>query len=261
MHFTSETSADGVIERTFALDDVTGVVWSPASATDPAPLVLMGHGGGLHKFATALVARARYYVTTCGYAVASIDAPGHGERPRSAEDQAQVSRMLDARASGRSIDAIVTAYNASLAERAVPEWQATLDALQTVPEIRSGGPVAYTGMTLASAIGLPLAAVEPRITAAVFGGVLVYDALLDAARRITIPIQFLLPWDDAEISRGSGFELFDAFASPEKTLHANPGGHHQVPWLETEDSAHFLTRHLGRGRPSDEPTPEGPVVR
>jgi hypothetical protein len=72
---------------------------------------------------------------------------------------------------------------------------------------------------------------------------LVHESLVEAARRITIPIQFLLPWDDEEIDR---LALFDTFASKEKTLHANPGGHHQVPWFEVDNSARFFARHLGR---------------
>jgi pimeloyl-ACP methyl ester carboxylesterase len=246
MHFTAETSSNGVLERSFTLDDITGVLWSPIAAGDHVPLLLMGHGGGLHKKAPGLVSRALHYVTTCGYHVAAIDAPGHGERPRTAEDQRAVAELIRARAAGEPIDRIVADYNASLAERAVPEWRATIDALQALPEIGPAGPVGYSGMTLASAIGMPLTVVEPRITAAIFGGVLVYDSLIEAARRITIPIEFLLPWDDEEIDRQSGLALFDAFASKEKTLHANPGSHYEVPWFETEDSGRFFARHLER---------------
>jgi hypothetical protein len=153
--------------------------------------------------------------------------------------------MMRARGAGEPIDRIVADFNASLAERAVPEWQATLDALQALPGIGADAPVGYSGMTLASAIGLPLAAVEPRIAAAVLGAVFASDSVIDAARRITIPVQFLLPWDDVEINRRSGLQVFDAFASPEKTLHAHAGDHHQVPWFETEDSVRFFARHLG----------------
>ncbi|MEU4295136.1 alpha/beta hydrolase [Kribbella sp. NPDC026596] len=244
MHFIAETSSNGVVERNFTLGEITGVLWSPASGADGAPLVLMGHPGGLHKKAPGLVARAHYYVTTCGFTVAAIDAPGHGDRPRTPQDERWVAALLNARAAGEPLGPIITDYNISLTERAVPEWQATLDALQALPEIGTATPIGYTGMTLASAIGLPLAAVEPRITAAVFGGVFVYDALTEAARQITIPIQFLLPWDDDEIDRQSGLDLYDAFASKDKTLHANPGTHHQVPWHETETSAHFFHRHF-----------------
>jgi hypothetical protein len=244
MHFTAQTSSNGVVERSFILGEVTGVLWSPASGSEHAPLVLMGHGGGLHKKAPGLVARAHHYVTTCGFTVAAIDAPGHGDRPRNAQDEQWVAALRAARAAGEPIDPFVIDYNSSLAERAVPEWQATLDALLALPEIGTEAPVGYGGMTLATQIGVPLTATEPRITAAVFGGVFVYDAMTEAARRITIPIRFLLPWDDEEISRQPGLALFDAFASKGKTLHAMPGSHREVPWFEVEDSARFFQRHL-----------------
>ncbi|MFF4733723.1 dienelactone hydrolase family protein [Streptomyces mirabilis] len=246
MHFTAETSSNGVVERNFTLDEVTGVLWSPASGSDGAPLVLMGHSGGLHKKAPGILARAHHYVTTCGFTVAAIDAPGHGDRPRNAEDKQWVAALLQARAAGEPIGPIIVDFNGSLAERAVPEWQATLDALQALPEIGPEAPVGYGGMTLGTATGLLLAAIEPRITAAAFGGVFVYEALTEAAGRITIPIEFLLPWDDEEINRQAGLALFDACASKEKALHAHPGRHNQVPGFEVDNSARFFLRHLGR---------------
>jgi cephalosporin-C deacetylase-like acetyl esterase len=152
---------------------------------------------------------------------------------------------MRAREAGEPLGPIITAYNTSLAERAVPEWQATLDALQGLPEIGTEAPVGYSGITLGASIGLPLVAIEPRITAATFGGVFVYDALTEAARRITIPVLFLVPWDDEEIDRRTDLALFGAFASKEKTLHANPGRHNQVPEFEIDDEARFYARHLG----------------
>jgi hypothetical protein len=47
--------------------------------------------------------------------------------------------------------------------------------------------IGYSGMTLASAIGIPLAVADPRIRAAIFGGVFTYDAVIEAAGRVTIP--------------------------------------------------------------------------
>jgi hypothetical protein len=244
MKFIAETSSNGVIERTFTVDDVPGVLWSPASGPTGGPLILMGHPGGLHKKAPGLVDRVHHYVTTCGFTAASIDSPGHGDRPRSAPDEAWVAAMFKARAAGEPIGPIVTEYNGSLAERAVPEWQATIDALQSLPEIGPDAPIGYSGMTLATAIGIPLAAVDDRIAAAVFGGVLVYDALTDAARKVTIPLQFILPLDDPELPREPGLAVFDAFGSSDKILHAHPGNHFKVPWSETESSVHFFQRHL-----------------
>jgi len=72
----------------------------------------------------------------------------------------------------------------------------------------------------------------------------VHESLIEAARRVTVPVQFLLPWDDEHVDRQSALALFDAFASKEKTLHANPGDHRDVRWLGVDDS--FLVRHLGR---------------
>ena len=252
LRFTAETSSDGVLERDFTVGEVPGVLWSPVSGPDRTPLILMGHGGGLHKKTPELVARAREYVTTCGFAVVAIDAPGHGDRPRSAEDDQARADLRHAWQTGGPIGEISSRYGASLALRAVPEWQETLDALQELPEIGKEAPIGYGGgITLGTAIGVPLTAVEPRIAAAVFGGgFFVFEALIEAARRITVPIQFLLPWDDEHVDRRTTLALFDAFASEEKTLHANPGGHHEVPWFETEISGHFFARHLGRSVPS-----------
>lgn len=243
--FTAQSTTDGVVERDFLVGDVPGVLWSPASASPGTPLVLMGHGGGLHKRSPGLVGRARATVLRDGFAVAAIDAPGHGDRQRSAEDQRWVDTMVSERAEGRSMASTITVYNGSLADRAVPEWQATVDALQELPEIGADAPIGYSGMTLASAIGIPLAAADPRISAAIFGGVFVYDAITRAAGRITIPIEFLLPWNDDELDRESGLALFDAFGSQDKTLHAFPGSHFTVPVQRID--TRFFARHLRPG--------------
>jgi dienelactone hydrolase len=247
MRFTAGTSSNGVVERDFVVGEVPGVLWSPVSGPDHAPLVLMGHGGGLHKKTPALMARAHDAVTTWGYTVVAIDAPGHGDRPRTAEDEQARAEFRQAQATGDTerFESASVRYAISLAERAVPEWQATLDALQQLPEIGADAPIGYGGISLGTAIGVPLTAVEPRITAAIFGGgFFVYEALIEAARRITVPIQFLLPWDDEYVDRQSALALFDAFASKEKTLHANPGDHRTIRWTGVDNE--FLARHLGR---------------
>lgn len=250
MHFTSETSSNGVIERSFTLDDVTGVLWSPESLPGAAPLVLAGHPGGLHKKAPGHVARAHCLVTVDGFHVVSIDAPGHGDRPRNSRDERWIAEFRQARAEGSpSFGQILAEYSASVAERAVPEWRATIDAVMSLPEIGAHVPVGYSGMSLAGAIGIPLAAVEPRITAACFGWLSAHDALLEAAKQITIPIEYLLPLDDKEIPRAFGLELFEAFASADKVLHAFPGGHSQVP-TDGRIDTRFFARHLGGHRPA-----------
>jgi hypothetical protein len=64
------------------------------------------------------------------------------------------------------------------------------------------------------------------------------------ATRVTIPVQIVLQWDDELVPRLSGLALFDAFASSEKTLHANSGRHAEVPRFEIESAERFFTRHL-----------------
>jgi pimeloyl-ACP methyl ester carboxylesterase len=248
MHFSAQTSANGVIERDFTVGEVPGVLWSPPSGPERAPLVLLGHGGGTHKRWPGMAGRARLLVTDGGFHVATLDAPGHGDRPRTATDEREFAELLRARAAGEPEGPVVTRYNADIARRAVPEWRAVLDALQQLPEIGADGPVGYYGINMGTAIGVPLVAIEPRITAAVFGQFWP-TTLVAAARRITIPIEFVLQWDDEHISRQDGLALFDAFASTQKSLHANSGRHKEVPRFEAESAVRFFARHLGRVQP------------
>ena len=53
--------------------------------------------------------------------------------------------------------------------------------------------------------------------------------LREEARQVTIPLQFLMQWDDEGNDRQPVLDLFDAFGTREKTLHANLGGHTGVP--------------------------------
>jgi len=254
LRFTGESSANDMVERDFTVGDVPGVLWSPASGAGRAPLILLGHGGGNHKKHPAMAGRARLLVTGCGFHAAVIDAPGHGDRPRTAHDEREITALYRARAAGEPEGPIVVRYNADLPERAVPEWRATLDALTQLPEIGPDGPVGYFGLNMGTAIGVPLVATEPRITAAVFG-LHWPDVLAEKARQITIPIEFDMQWDDEHIPRAAGLALFDAFASTDKTLHANAGRHKDLPRFESESAARFFARHFGQAVAA---TPDGP---
>ena len=249
MHFTSETTVNGVSERLFTLDGVPGALWSPTDTPAGRPLVLLCHGGGQHSRAPGLVARAHRYVTSCGFVVAAIDAPGHGDRPRTDQDDRFTAGIRKRVAAGEPVGPELARHNAELAVRAVPEWRAALDGIQELDFIGPVGPVGFWGVSLGSAIGVPLAAVEPRITAAVFG-LAGHDTVAEAARHVNVPIEFLLQWDDELVPRDSALALFGAFASHEKTLHANPGRHAGVPRFELESSERFFTRHLTHGATS-----------
>jgi hypothetical protein len=239
MHFTSEQRLNGgVFEREFILGEIPGVLWTPTSA--PAALILVGHPGGLRQMYPRLPGRA-LHAAEYGFASVAIELPGSGDRPRSAaaeQARADLRRALEV---GEPVDEIVDALVLPLVERAVPEWQATLDAVLSLPEIR--GPVGFSGGVIA--IGIRLAVVEPRIAAALlFAGSFVPRAMFEEARQVTIPLHVLLQWDDEGNDRQMALDLFDAFGSTEKTLHANLGGHTGVPSFEADASAQFFARHL-----------------
>ena len=99
-------------------------------------------------------------------------------------------------------------------------------------------------MSLGCGLGVPLLAAEPRVGAAVLG-LLGVHGLAETAARVTAPVQLLLQWDDDLVPRDQGLALFDALASAEKTLHANPGRHGEIPGFETDGSLRFFARHLG----------------
>jgi hypothetical protein len=242
MHFTSEPRVnDGMVERDFALGDIPGILWMPEHAPAPTPLVLLGHPGGLHKMKPRLAARAQRAVAD-GFAAATIELPGSGDRPRVATvDEARADLRLALEA-GASVGAdLIDRLVLPLVEQAVPEWQAALDALLSLPGI--GGPAGYSGGVIS--IGVRLARVEPRILAAgLFAGSFVPRVIYEEARLVTIPLQVLLQWDDEGNNRQAALDLFDAFGSREKSLHANMGGHTGVPAFATEDAAGFFARHL-----------------
>ena len=241
MRVTSEQRLDdGAFERDFTLGEIPGILWTPASPS-AAPLILAGHPGGLDKMRPRLAARARDYAAEYGFAAATIELPGSGERPRSAAAEHARADLRRAMTAGEPTDQIVDRLVLPLVDQAVPEWQATLDALLSLPEI--GGPVGYEGGVIA--IGIRLGVVEPRIAAALlFAGSFVPRALFGEARQVTIPLQVLLQWDDEGNDRQRTLDLFDAFGSKEKTLHANMGGHTGVPSFEIDAGARFFARHL-----------------
>ncbi|UOB07678.1 alpha/beta hydrolase [Streptomyces sp. HP-A2021] len=243
MHFTSEQRLDdGVLEREFTLGEIPGILWTPASTCAPVPLILLGHPPlGLRKMYPRLVARARHSAAE-GFATATIELPGSGDRSRwPAAEQARADLRRAMQAGEPVSDEIVDALVLPLVDKAVPEWQATLDALLSLPDI--DGPVGYSGGVIS--IGIRLAVVEPRIVAAgFFAGSFVPRAMFEEARQVTIPLHVLLQWDDEGNDRQAALDLFDAFGSQEKSLHANMGGHTGVPQFAADAAVQFFTRHL-----------------
>lgn len=223
MRFTSRTSSDGVREQLFTLGEIPGVLWTPEGAAGTRPLILMGHGGGQHKKAPGIVARARCFVAEGGFAVAALDVPGHGDRPKE-EEYDRIATENQARVqAGEELAPLIADFQMLVARRTVPEWRAVLGAVQELDHVGTG-PVGYWGVSLGCGLGVPFVAAEPRVRAAVLGSGGA-PASAEAAARITVPVEFLVQWDDERVPRAQSLALFDALASAEKTLHANPGKH------------------------------------
>jgi len=220
---------------------VPALVWLPAGGSGPRPVVLVGHGAGGHK-AAPIVARAAGLVTSLGLAALSIDCPYHGDR--TPPDEAGLTAAQ--RRERLGLDGW-RERNAQAVPQTVADWRAALDAAQGIDEI-GPGPAGYLGLSLGARFGLPLVAAENRIAAAVLGlfGATETGPVADAARQVTVPVLFLLQWDDELYPRAGGLTLFDMLGSSEKTLHASPGRHLDFPPAEIAEAARFLDRHLRR---------------
>lgn len=242
MRWTGESqTADGVRERDFQVDvdgrTVPGVLWAPDEGPGPRPLVLLGHGATRHKRTDYLLALGRRLAHDYGFAVAGIDAPGHGDR----------------RGPGHTDEiALFTAFLAEWSREGttddmVADWLATIEGLRELDEV-GDGPVGYWGLSMGTIYGVPLVAAEPRIQVAVFGlmGLVgpTRDRMAADAASVSCPVLFIQQWDDSLIPRSETFELFDTLGSVDKRLHAHPGDHAAVPVEEIVFSARFLARHL-----------------
>lgn len=247
MDFIDEpTVSRGVNERRFDLnvedEIVPGILWTPEGATGARPLVLIGHGGSQHKRAPNVLALARRLVRHLGFAAAAIDGPMHGDRIPDGTDLTLdiVSRRMreDPNETQRRF------------RKARTEWQETLTALKAVDGV-GDGPTGYWGLSMGTVIGLPFVASEPRIDCAVLGLMgLSVDARGASARAITVPVLFLVQWDDELVTRSDALTLFDTLASTDKTMHVNPGAHAAVPAEEIAATERFFAKHLGGGEVS-----------
>ncbi|MEU5049047.1 alpha/beta fold hydrolase [Streptomyces sp. NPDC021096] len=241
MRFTSETCSNGICEQLFLLGEIPGVLWTPEDA-GARPLIVMGHGGGQHKKAPDIMGLAHRFVTECGFAVVAVDVPGHGDRPTHEEYNRIASENQARVEAGEELAPLIAGFQALVARRTVPEWQAVLDAIQQLDHVGTG-PVGYWGVSLGCGLGVPFVAAEPRVRAAVLGLGGASASAGDAAR-ITVPVEFLVQWDDERVPRDQSLALFDALASAEKTLHANPGKHGDIPAFELDSTLKFFSRHL-----------------
>jgi len=215
---------------------VPGIVWSPEGAVVPRPLVLIGHGGSQYRAEKRVADLAATFVTRHGYHVAAIDGPIHGARRADGrfglEVQAEFSSMW-------KVDNRV--------DDMVADWRATLDMLVDLPEIDDER-IAWFGISMGTAYGLPLAARDGRIKAAVLGmwgtNFPNSQVLSEAAPKVVCPVLFQQKWDDQFFTRDGQFELFDLLGSEQKWLKVYMGAHVPVEGQQLTDAIEFLANRI-----------------
>lgn len=218
---------------------VPGIVWRPPNAGAHTPLVLAGHGGGFgtagHKRVDRIV-RLATELGRYGIATAAIDQPGCGDRPGAEEEQAR-RRTL-------TIDeAIASLWTAELVEEMARDWQGSLDFLLTAWSLGSAG-VGYWGLSGGTTFGLPLVALEPRISAAVLGLNSDVPLMRAYAPEITCPVLYTMNLEDNFMSRDACLALFDLLPTQDKFVLAYPGDHGENLEPATREWARFFADRL-----------------
>lgn len=242
MTFIETNQQDQILRREFDLDRqgrlVSGVLWQPEQPIPGSPLVCLGHGASGDRHQAPIPWLAKRLVGEHGFFALSIDGPVHGRR--------QVG------AGGREAFWPEWQREGSV-EDMTADWQFALDFAQAQPEVGTG-PVGYWGLSMGTIYGAAFVGAEPRITAAVLGlmGITGPDhyqpRIRRAAETITCPVFFLMQLEDELFSRETCLALFDALATDDKRLHANPGLHPAVPMEELHGSLTFLTSRLTGGQ-------------
>jgi dienelactone hydrolase len=235
----------GICERGFAVErqgqTIPGVLWYPTAPSGARPLVLMGHGGSAHKRHERMVMLGRLFVGDYGWYAAAIDGPVHGARGPVTDANDPAYRQMWQRP--------------EVVQDMIDDWQATLDALSTLHGIDTAR-VGYWGVSMGTMFGLPYVASDKRVCVAVLGkagmsGSSVQRSGIDVhfktlAPQVTIPVLFVMQWDDERFEREGQLDLFDRLGARDKRLHAYPGQHADNGPEAFEVEAAFLKRYLER---------------
>ena len=238
---TRDTQDDRLVLSEFTLDragrPVTGVIWRRDGAAPDAPLVCFGHGASGDRHQQPIPWLARRLVGEHGFAALAIDGPVHGRR-----------QLGDG---GRKAFWPEWEREGSV-EDMVADWRFALDHARSQPGLGSG-PIGYWGLSMGTIFGAPFVAAEPRISVAVLGlmgitGPVHYrPRITAAAEAITCPVLFLMQLEDELFNRDEYLALFDALATDDKRMHANPGLHPDVPIEELHGCVEFLAHRLSGG--------------
>lgn len=216
--------------------DVTGAVWLPPQLAAPElPMIVFGHGASGDRYQNPIPQLAQRFVNELGCPALSLDGPVHGLRR--------------VEPGGRAALAVERQREGSTAEF-LEEWHFAID-LAFDHERIGRRRLAYFGLSMGSGFGMPMIAERDDVLVSTIGLVGVTgpfedlrSRLLEAAAKITHPVLFLMQLEDELFPRDGYFELFDALASDNKRLHANPGLHPHVPQEEILFTFQFMKDHI-----------------
>ncbi len=217
---------------------VPAVLWTPLGATGPRPLVLVGHGGSGHKLSDLVLDVAQPLLEQHRIAVAAIDGPVHGERRAVFDSGIGVRQdFRDLWSSGESVDPMIA------------DWRAVLDHILEHPGIDAKS-IAWYGISMGTAYGLPLVAADARIRAAVLGmwgtSREPSERLMRDAAKIRVPVLFQRQSEDPIFPAEGQEELFTLLGSPSKRLTVHPGAHADPSGAQLEELTAFLAGELLR---------------
>ena len=216
------------IERRGTERPITGALWTPAGATGDVPIVLFGHGASGDRYQQPICSLA-HRLAAVGCASLSIDGPVHGLRQVGAGGRTALGDEM---------------RREGFVDDMVADWHTALDAAKGEVAV---GEVRYFGLSMGSIFGIPLLATLPEVTAAVLGLLGTTGAVAPLAERLVADaaqircrLLFLMQLEDELFPRDGCLALFDAFASDDKRLHANPGLHPEVPAEEIDCAFRML---------------------
>jgi len=217
--------------------NVPVALWKPLKAAGRRPVILVGHGGSQHKSAAPVQEIASVFVRQHGFIVVAIDGPIHGARREELVIGPERQReflsmwMRDTRI-----------------PQMVADWCAVIDVISGREDVDANS-IAWCGVSMGTAYGLPLLAADKRIRAAVIG---MWGAdypnsaeLAKLAPNVGCPILFQQKWNDQIFSRQGQLELFDLLGSKSKWLKVYMGPHGPLVTEQIEDLERFLVYQLG----------------
>lgn len=220
---------------------VTGSIWVPNDSIQPHTLMAFGHGASGTRYQLPIPYLARKLAKE-GIVSLSMDGPVHGLRQRGEGGRPALSQEM---------------RRSNMIEDMVADWSVAVE----VTESRVGFDAqkfGYFGLSMGSIFGIPYLAHRKQdnqpVTVATLGLLGTTGAVSGLANRlkrdassISAPTLFLMQMEDELFPRDGYLELFDALASDNKRLHANPGLHPAVPAEEIDFCLNFVVDQLKGG--------------